>query len=170
MVEQEYAKALFELAQEAGKLELFVDYFTAVVETVKNDFYKVLTSPVIENKEKKEIIKNVYHSFDKEFLNFLYVLIDHNRISRINTIFDEFMNFILVDKNIVQVEIHSAVELTDLQIEHYEKRLKEKYGSKKLEIKNIVNPDLLGGIRIITNNEELDMSVKKQLNKLKENL
>ena len=88
MVEQEYAKALFELAQEAGKLELFVDYFTAVVETVKKDFYKVLTSPVIENKEKKEIIKNVYHSFDKEFLNFLYVLIDHNRISRINTIFD----------------------------------------------------------------------------------
>ena len=80
------------------------------------------------------------------------------------------MNFILVDKNIVQVEIHSAVELNDLQIKHYEKRLKEKYGSKKLEIKNIVNPDLLGGIRIITNNEELDMSVKKQLNKLKENL
>lgn len=170
MVEQEYAKALFELAQESNKLELYIDYFTAIVETVKKDFYKLLTSPSIEKNEKKEVIKKVYHTFDEDFLHFLFVLIDNNRISRIGTIFDEFMNFVLMDKNIVQVEVHSAVELNDKQIKHFENKLKERYNNKKLEIKNIVNPDLLGGIRIIANNEELDMSAKNHLNKIKETL
>ena len=54
MVEAEYAKALYELALEEDKVDLFWDYFIAVDKTNDNqDFKKIMSSPIIDTKEKK---------------------------------------------------------------------------------------------------------------------
>ncbi|MCR5647031.1 MAG: F0F1 ATP synthase subunit delta, partial [Acholeplasmatales bacterium] len=82
MIDSEYAKAIYELALEEKKVDLFWDYFIVVDKTNDNpDFRKIMASPTIDNKEKKEIVKKVYHALDDTFLNFLYVLIDHNRFN-----------------------------------------------------------------------------------------
>ena len=43
MVEKEYARALYDLAQEENKLDLFSQSFVTVIETLKDkDFYNVI--------------------------------------------------------------------------------------------------------------------------------
>ena len=48
--------------------------------------------------------------------------------------------------------------------------LKLKFIDKELEVKNMVNPDLIGGIQIVYNGESIDMSLKSTLERLKESL
>lgn len=172
MVGNEYAKAIYELAQETNKIKKFSECFVAVSETAfkNNDFMEILTSPVINTKKKKEIIKNVYSSLDEDFINFLYVIIDHNRFSLFNDIYDEYENLVLTDRNIVKAKIFSAYDLSEDQMNDIIKALEVRYKDKKIEAENIINPELIGGVTVLVNNESVDLSLKNSLNKLKESI
>lgn len=172
MVEHEYAKAIYELAHENNKTKVFSDCFIAVVETAnKNkEFMEIMTSPAITKKEKKELIKKIYSSLDVDFINFLYVIIDHNRFNIFEAIYDEYEGLILTDKNIIKAQIFSVKELTPKQLNEIVNALEEKYRDKKIEAENIVNPELIGGISVLINNESFDLSLKTSLLKLKESL
>lgn len=172
MVSNEYAKAIYELAHETNKIKVFSECFVVVTQTAfkNNDFLEILTSPVVKKNEKKEIIKKVYNSLDEDFRNFLYVLIDHNRFQFIDEIYHEYDNLVLVDKNIIKASIFSAYELSDEQIKMIVSALEARYKNKKIEAENIINPELIGGIRVLINNESVDLSLKTSLDKLKESI
>ena len=171
MVEAEYAKALYELALEEKKVDLFWDYFIAVDKTDDDpDFQKLMSSPIIDNKEKKEIIKKIYYKLDNTFLNFLYVLIDHNHFSICDKIGHEYRKLVRNEKNIMFIDVISAKELTKNQENKIVTSLKTKYSDKTLQFKYIVKPDLIGGIQIISNGVSIDMSLKASLDRIKEEL
>ena len=172
MVENEYAKAIYELAQENNKIKVFRDCFVVVTQTAlnNNEFMEILTSPVVNKSNKKDIIKKVYGSLDEEFVNFLYVIIDHNRFSSINYIYYEYENLVLTDKNIVKASIFSAYELNDAQMKEIVSALEYRYKNKKIEAENIIDSELIGGIRVLVNNESVDLSLKTSLDKLKESI
>ncbi|MBO5541898.1 MAG: ATP synthase F1 subunit delta [Acholeplasmatales bacterium] len=171
MVEAEYAKALYELAIEEKKVDLFWDYFIALDKTNDDpDFKKIMSSPIIESKEKKEIIKKVYYKLDETFLNFLYVLTDHNHFNLFDKIGHEYRKLVRLDKNIMFIDVISASELTKNQEDRIVKLLKAKYSDKTLQFKYIVKPDLLGGIQIISNGVSIDMTLKAALDRIKEEL
>ena len=95
MVENEYAKALYEIAQENQKEDKYREYFKALITIYfeDEDFKKLLNSPFIDKDEKKNVIKNTFGKvFDEDFLNFLYVVIDHNRAYKLVDIKDEYKN------------------------------------------------------------------------------
>ena len=100
MVESEYAKAVFDLAKEENKIEVFTQCFSAVIDTKTKEFSDILVSPFIHKEEKKRILSKVYHSLDETFLHFLYVLIDHNRFDKVNDIYKEYEKLVLKDNNI----------------------------------------------------------------------
>ena len=50
------------------------------------------------------------------------------------------------------------------------KALETRYKNKKIEAENIINPELIGGIRVLVNNESVDLSLKNSLSKLKESI
>ena len=171
MVEAEYAKALYELALEEKKVDLFWDYFIAIGKTNDDpDFKKIMSSPIIDNKEKKEIIKKVYYKLDETFINFLYVLIDHNHFSICGMIGHEYRKLVRNEKNIMFIDVISAKELTKNQENKIVSALKSKYNDKTLQFKYIVKHDLIGGIQIISNGVSIDMSLKASLDRIKEEL
>ena len=172
MVGNEYAKAIYELAHENNKIKVFSDCFLTVYETAFNnkEFMEIMTSPIINKQEKKDVIKKVYNSLDEEFIRFLYVIIDHNRFSLLKEIYDEYEAFVLSDKNIIKAQVFSASELNDKQLSDVIKALEAKYNNKKIEVENIINPELIGGLRILVNNESVDLSLKNSLTKLMESI
>ena len=171
MIDSEYAKAIYELALEEKKVDLFWDYFIVIDKTNDDpDFRKIMASPTIDNKEKKEIVKKVYHALDDTFLNFLYVLIDHNRFNLCDEIGHEYRKLVRLEKNIMFIDVLSAKELTEKQKAKVVNTLTSKYSDKTLQFKYIVKPDLLGGIQIISNGVSIDMSLKASLDRIKEEL
>lgn len=172
MVEYEYAKAIFELAVEEKKTELFLDYFNGIFDVTSSsmEFNKMLSSPLIEAEGKIEIIKNVFKGFDKTFLNFIILLVKNNRFDSLEKIKEEY-NALLSDYNsILKVEVISSEKLTKERLNEISGSLKVRYPEKKLRIENTVNPKILYGLQVICNGESIDMSLKTRLAKLKDSL
>jgi len=170
MIPLEYAKAIFEIAEEEHKVDLFNEYFVSINSTLTNEFIDLLKTPTIDKKEKLEIIKNVYKSIDNTFRDFLIVLVKNDRIEYFSQIGHQYRKLVRLNKNIVRIDIFSAKELSNAQMNSLVKTLEAKYIGKELEIKNFVNPSLIGGIQIIANGESIDISLKSTLERLKESL
>ncbi len=170
MVETEYAKALYELAQENKKEELYRDYFRTLIKLYfdAEDFKNFINSPFVDKEEKKQFIKKTFGNvFDDTYLNFLYVVIDKNRCANLVGIKDEYKKLVLNSSGIVRIYVTSAKELSKKELNDIEKSLKDKYAGKKLELRNEVDEALIGGVQIRAFDESIDLSAKSSLEKLK---
>ena len=171
MVENEYAQAIYDLAKEENKIDIINECFIVVNKSIENnDFMELLSSPKLTKEEKKNILTKVYGKLDSLFLDFMYVLIDNNRINRISYIYDYYNQLIKIEHNILHIEAYSVKELTKTQIDNLRKTLSSYYNGKTLEIENIVDPKLIGGVRIECNGKTLDVTLKKSLANMKDSL
>jgi len=173
VVSQEYAKALYELSVEEKCLEDTREQLRAVYKTAykDSDCYEVMTSLFISKDEKKKIITNVFKNIISEtLLDFLYVLIDHNRFNLLRDIRKEFDKFIREENKILMVQVKSVKPLSEEEIDNVRKALKHKYTKQTLEIENVIDEDILGGFQIIVEDEVIDYTLKSGLLRLKESI
>ena len=69
--------------------------------------------------------------------------------------------------NSVVVKVESASPLTEIQLENLKEKLKNELELDKVEINNLVDESLIGGLKITYNNKVVDASIKARLNALK---
>lgn len=172
MVEIEYAKALFDLATEENKIEEYENNLEAVCNSFKNhpDFLKLLLSPMIEVEEKHHILEQVYYASSITFKNFLYTLINHNRLNIIEDILTAYQKLVRESKNVLHIEVVSAEKLTKSKMNEMVELLKYRYPQKKLIVQNSVDPDILYGIQVLCDGQRLDLSLKNMLQQMKDSL
>lgn len=170
MVENEYAKAVFELAKEEDKVLVFDECFHAVIDTLNSEFLEIINSSFITKEEIKKMVGKVYKSLDETFIHFLFVLVDHSRFGKIADIYKEYDKLVQMDNNILKVELISASSLTKAKLKSFEESLSLKYPGKKILITNTINQDLIGGVIIKTDEKSMDASVLGTLNKIRESI
>ncbi|MDE7106050.1 MAG: ATP synthase F1 subunit delta [Anaeroplasmataceae bacterium] len=172
MVEYEYAKALFDLAIEEKKTELFLDSLNGILDVMSTnqDFYKIIASPLVDMDEKQKVIRKVFESMDNTFKEFLCVLVTNDRFALIEQITEEYSQLLNDYNSILKIEVISSEKLSKERLTEVTKSLEQRYPDKKLRIKNTVNEKILSGLQIICNGESLDMSLKNRLSKLKNSL
>ena len=89
----QYANALFEIAKEENQVKEYREELNVSKEVLidNKNVYKTLIHPKVTIEERKEIINNTFKEYvAKNFLHFLYVLIDNNRLSDLPDIVDAF--------------------------------------------------------------------------------
>ncbi|HRH23086.1 MAG TPA: ATP synthase F1 subunit delta [Candidatus Magasanikbacteria bacterium] len=97
--------------------------------------------------------------------NFLLFLQSKQMLSKADRIMKEYERYAKEAQGIKMIEIVSARKLTESAIKEISKHFGE-----KVEATVTIDPKLLGGIMIKTENEILDGSIKGQLEKLKQQL
>ena len=172
MVSKEYAKAIFEIALENKKEDNYLELLKMVLKTLDNnaDFKKMLNSPFVSSDEKINLLTEVYKSFDEDFLHFLFILVKNQRFNLIEEIKDEFEKLYHEHKNVVFVRVTSIEKLSKKQEEIIRKDLEAKYPGSNLNIQNEIDPNIIGGIKIMINDESIDLSLRNYLSKLKESI
>lgn len=172
MVEYEYAKAIFELAVEEKKTELFLDYFNGIFDATSSnkEFNKMLASPLIDIEGKNSIIQTVFKSFDKTFIDFLILLVKNNRFDSLKKIKEEYNKLLSEYNSVLKIEVISSEKLTKERLKEITDSLQIRYPDKKLRIENSVNPKILYGLQVICNGESIDISLKTRLARLKDSL
>ncbi len=172
MVSKEYAKAIFEIALENKKEDKYLELLKMVLKTLdKNeDFKKILNSPFIPDEEKNNLLNNVFKDFDEDFIHFLFVLIKNHRFNIIVDIKDEYEKLYHENKNVVFVHVTSMEKLSKKQEDIIRKDLEKKYPDANLKIENEIDPNIIGGIKIVVNDESIDLSLRNYLSKLKESI
>lgn len=73
-----------------------------------------------------------------------------------------------LETQVAEVIVTTAVELTSEQRKKLTAAIEEKMGTNR--ISEVIDPSIIGGIKIIAGSREIDSSVKGKLNKLKQQL
>lgn len=172
MVSKEYSKALYELADTNNFIDEINENLKSFILLLNEnpDFIKVLTYPKISNQDKKKTIKDTLLNFNDLFITFLYVLIDNNRINEIKDIASDYQRMVNESKGIYDVLVYSAKKLDANQIEATKLSLIKLLNAKSININNMVDESLIGGIKAFYDGKTFDLSINNKLNSLKNSL
>jgi F-type H+-transporting ATPase subunit delta len=172
MVAKRYALALFQIAKEQQLLDSMEEELRVVKEVLNSssDLKAVLKSPKLSNEEKKGILKGAFASTSPYVQNTLMILIDRHREDQISEVVDGFIELANDARGIAEAKVYSVRPLTDEERAAISQTFAEKIGKQWLRIENIVDTNLLGGIKLRIGNRIYDGSLRGKLDRLERKL
>ena len=164
-----YAKALFEIAVAQGT----VDQARGEMERVgalangSFDLRQVFANPTIREEERRAVVLDVADALKLSVTtkNFLLILAERRR-ALIGDIVSEFQRQLDVHTGGARAQVFSTTELGAVQLARIKDALQKSTG-KKVVVESIVDPSLLGGLRIQVEGKVLDSTLLLQLEALR---
>jgi F-type H+-transporting ATPase subunit delta len=172
MVARRYALALFQLAGEQQLIDTVEEELRVVKEVffVNEDLKAVLQSPKVSREKKKVILSTAFAAVNPLVLNTLMLLVDRHRENEIIDVANEFSELANEERGVEAANVFSVRPLTDDERTALSVSFAKKIGKKSLQIENIVDSDLLGGIKIRIGNRIFDGSLRGKLDRLERTL
>ena len=163
-----YARSLFEVAQEQGKLDTIREELGEFADALdgNRELQVFFFSPYFSTIEKKDGLDRAVSDADPILVNFLKLLIENHRmpvIFRVRRVVDELWR---KENKLLPVTVTSAVELDQATVSQIGDRIAEQTG-RKVELSAIVEPDILGGLVVRVGNSILDASIRNRLEQLR---
>jgi len=165
LVSKRYALALFEAGLELNKIHVFKDDLLKVSSALEMEegLKKVLFHPKVKKDEKKSLINSIFGKLVcEEILNFLYVLIDKRREKLLLQIKKEFEKLYNEHENTIDVVAITSVEMDGQLKEKLRLALENKF-NKKVNLENVVDKEIIGGVLLKVGNKVIDGTIKGQL-------
>ena len=171
---KKWAKALIELVMEDESIskESVLTDLRSISDTFKSsqELYDVINNPSISTEEKQIVICKLFQNKVLPIVyNFLFALNLKKRINLIDEITDEFEKELEELKNIVRVDITSAIDLSDDKKNDIKSRVAEKL-QKEIKVSWGVDTDIIAGLIFNINDTVVDNSIKHKLDKLSESI
>jgi F-type H+-transporting ATPase subunit delta len=163
-----YARSLFEVAQEAVRLDDVREQLAQFADTVSEnrDLQVFFFSPHFSSEEKIKSLGRALDGADPIVVNFLGVLIEKHRMPAIFRIRQRFEALWREENKVLPVQVTSAVQLSDDTVRSIGDRIGERTG-RKVELTSEVDPDILGGLVLQVGNNVLDASIRNRLDNLR---
>lgn len=168
-----YAKALMQLAEEKNLLDVVVADIKLIRNTIEGsrDLELLLQSPLVKSKEKAKVLSSVFGSKINELTaSFLNQLTAHGRENILKVVCEQYINQYNTIRNIAKVSVTTSVALTDELRTELIKKIKSDYQLSEVELTEKVDESLLGGMVLRMGDKQLDASIRRQLNNIKQEL
>ena len=95
-------------------------------------------------------------------------LLNEKRVGDLDSLMRDIQQ-IRVDQGIIEINALSAHQLGPQSISEIKTLIKKLYpNSRQIIINKTVDPDVVGGVRLVMANEQLDLSVRYKLSKFKQ--
>jgi F-type H+-transporting ATPase subunit delta len=165
---QVYARSLFEVALEQGKLDLLREQLAQFADALQGnrDLRIFFFSPYFSTKEKQDALHRLLVDADPQFLNFLELLIENHRTPVIFRVRRAFEARWEQENRLLPVEITSAIELDEATTGSVAQRIGESTG-RRVTLTTRVDPAIIGGIVVRVGNSILDASIRNRLEQLR---
>ncbi|MGN1407911.1 ATP synthase F1 subunit delta [Lactobacillus sp.] len=168
-IARRYGTAIFDFAKDQGKTELMFKELTELKKAVQAEprFVQVLSNPVINSHEKKELLTAVEQGFSAELQEVLNFLLSYDRFGNLLDIIDEFTDLYNKVNHIGTGIAKTAVKLDKDQLQRLADSYAKKYGLQELHLENEVDPEIIGGVVLKVQGRVIDGSVKHRLEKIR---
>ncbi len=164
-----YASALFNLSSGRDEIEQINEEFQTLIELVssKDKFRHFLFSPKVDAEQKKKELQIIFgETYSKTLMHFLFLLIDKKRQTIIIKIQEHFVSLYNNFHKKAEITVRPAVKLDD-EVKSNIQSLFEKKLERNVDIKEEVDPSLIGGFQVRVNNTVYDATVLNKLNKMR---
>jgi F-type H+-transporting ATPase subunit delta len=166
-----YAEALLEAAQEKGVLDAVRDEFDAFAGALEAapELGELLRNPQIETATKRDALEAALKDASETFRNFAKLVAEKGRAAELDLIHDEWERLLAAEERVLELELTTAVELSDAEAAAIVAKIEEAAG-RKVEATRSVDPDLIGGLVLQAGSLRLDGSIRGRLNGLRDEL
>jgi ATP synthase F1 delta subunit len=163
-----YARSLFEVAQEQGKLDDVRKQLGEFAEALSEnqEMQVFFFSPYFSTEEKEEGLGKIVSGADPIIENFLQLLIEKHRVPTTFAIRRAFDELWQQENKLLPVEVTSAIELDKKTVKDIGERIGDETG-QKIELTERVDPDILGGLVVRVGNSIIDASIRARLDSLR---
>jgi F-type H+-transporting ATPase subunit delta len=171
VVARTYARALFDAAQEKGRLEEVreeLQDFQAALRDVP-ELSALLRNPQLDPSAKAGALEQLLGGADELVRNFLRVVAEKGRSAQIGEIIREFEALYAAEQAVLNVELTTAYELSDAEAGDIVAQI-EKASGRAVDASRRVDPNLIGGIVLKAGSRLADGSVRGRLNRLRQEL
>jgi F-type H+-transporting ATPase subunit delta len=167
-----YAEAMVSIAEAEGELEPVEEQVYAFAKMVEKraKVREALIDPELPNENKRNLIGEVLgERANPVAVNLLGMLVEQGRARDIGRIAESLAEVAAERRQQVVGEVRSAVPLTDAQRRRLAEALSSATG-RKVEVKVIVDPDLVGGVVARVGDVIFDGSIRSRLDEAKQQL
>ncbi len=166
---KEYAMALFSLATEEGTLEETDREMKEVLGVFLDhpEYVEMLGSPTLTREEKNRSLDEVFASVSQRSRSTVKLLCEHGHIREFEDFFHAFDSMVQFSMKRLDATVRSVVPLSDEEKETLLRRLEKKTG-KAIDPHYILDPSLIGGIRVEMDGYVYDGSLRRSLDQMKE--
>lgn len=166
-----YARALFQAAQEAGRVEAVASELGALGGAMDEvpELRAFLRNPQIDPDGKAAVLDELAAGADELVRNFVKLAAEKGRAGELSEISAELDALVARAQNRLAVELTTAYELSDSEATSIVQAI-EKASGRTVDATRSVDPSLIGGIVLQVGSHRADGSVRGRLERLRHEL
>lgn len=169
-VARPYAKAAFDYAVENGAVAQWQEMLLFAAEVTKHDAVESLITGSLSTEVMSDVFINLCgEQLNEHGQNFVKVLVENKRLQALPEILNLFEALKAEYEKEVDVDITSANELSEAQLNEVSASL-EKRLARKVKLNCNVDPELIAGFVVRAGDMVIDGSIKSKLNRLSDAL
>ncbi|MCW5661320.1 MAG: F0F1 ATP synthase subunit delta [Burkholderiaceae bacterium] len=162
-----YAEALDQSVTGADALALIPQLQSLAAVAAHPDMQQLADNPKVSAKQVIEVLTGVVQtSLDPKVTNLLRTVVENSRLAALPEIASQFNALVKSRSGTSDATIESAFPIDAAQLPQVVAALEKRFG-RKLNATVAVNPQLIGGIRVVVGDEVLDTSVRARLEKMR---
>src|SRR5947209_15705324 len=164
-----YARAVFELAQSEDTVSAWSERLERVRSLFADEeVAAVLSNPTIPRDQREAVIADT-HVFDAEGTNFARLLVESGRIDQAEAIEREFQRLVDDAEGRVRATVTTAIELEPADRDRVARELSRRL-EKDVRVTVVVDPRILGGMKLQYGDRLVDATVATRLEQLRRRL
>ena len=167
-----YAEALFEAAHERDELEEVLDELREFTDALEKseELRLFFYGGQIPEREKRRAIDALTEGMTLSTRNFLKILSDNGREEILGEVLLRYEELVKEHLRRVEVEVTTAVELTDKELDRIKERLGRSLEGREVILQTSVDPNILGGAVFRFGGRMVDSSVRGRLASLRDEM
>jgi F-type H+-transporting ATPase subunit delta len=167
-----YAEALFEAARERDELEGVLSDLGEFVDALQDseELRLFFYGGQIPERQKRQALDGLTEGMKSSTSNFLKVLVDNGREEILEEVLARYEELVKEHLGRIEVEVTTAVELSDDQRGRLKERLAEVLEGREIILETNVDPGLVGGAVFRYGGRMMDGSIRGRLESLREGM
>jgi F-type H+-transporting ATPase subunit delta len=170
-VARRYAEAAFEIGRSEDALDAWQGDLARLRELLGNaELRRLLEHPAVPYADKERILRRIAGTeVSREAVNLVLLMVRRGRPGSVDRMVEHFDALVRQDHGIALAEVRTALPLDDEQRAAVVGRLAEITG-EKIEMNEVVDASLIGGIAVRIGDRLYDASVRNRLERLRARL
>jgi F-type H+-transporting ATPase subunit delta len=166
-----YAEALFKADGVSDAAALATELQTLADVAANPQLRQFADSPKISADQVFDLVASVAQRpgsapLSKPLANLLRMVVDNGRLAALPEIAQQYHALVNGRSGTSDAVVHSAFPIEPRQLEDVVAALQKRFG-RKLNASVVVDPELIGGIRVVVGDEVLDTSIRARLEQMK---
>ena len=167
-----YARALYGVAKKQGTIVAVIEEVESFIKVLEVDsqLRKFFLHPAISPSEKKQMLKElVENRISPLSLTFLSILFDAKRTNYVGLICSTLAELYDQDRNRTKAQFFSVFPIDPALRQKIKERVAV-YLQKEVDLEFLIDPDILGGVKLKISDNVIDATALYKLKKIEEKI